>query len=87
MKHENSMKSFFVLDDFAAWQKEWQNMPEFIQEDLLPMQQIIINFATQEDVLAFSELIKQKLTPKTQSVWYPKVERENLLKYLYIDES
>ena len=34
----------------------------------------------------FAELVEQKLTYKTPSIWYPKVENENLKQYSYIDE-
>jgi len=86
MKRKDILQSFFNLEDFSKWKKEWVSMPEFVQEDLNAVQQIIINFATQEDVQAFSELIGQKLTSKTQSVWYPKAEIFNAINYIYTNE-
>ena len=62
-------------------------MPEFVQEDLQPIQQIIISFATREDVEEFAELIEQKLTSKTKSIWYPKAEIFNAINYIYTNES
>ncbi len=56
------------------WEKEWRGMPEFIQEDLSPTKQLIINFESEKDYNDFAELIGQKLTLKTQSVWYPEAE-------------
>ena len=87
MKENENLSPFFDTDDYLKWKKEWIGMPEFVQEDLEPIQQIIISFATREDVQDFSKLIRQKLTHKTKSVWYPKVDNENLLKYLYVDKS
>jgi len=49
----------------------WEGMPEFEQDDLSPIQTIKVNFATIQDREAFAELVGQKLTGKTQSIWYP----------------
>jgi ParB-like chromosome segregation protein Spo0J len=57
-------------------QDEWEGMPEFENEDLTPNKQIIISFKNQEDVDSFSKLIKQNITDKTKSLWFPKVENE-----------
>ena len=87
MKSKDIPQTFFDLEDFSKWKKEWVGMPEFVQEDLNAVQQVIINFATKDDVQAFAELIGQKLTSKTQSVWYPKAERFNAINYIYTNES
>lgn len=52
----------------------WQGMPEFKHEDLTACQSIHIHFKTVDDVRAFAELIKQPLTDKTRSIWYPQAE-------------
>lgn len=54
--------------------KEWEHMPEFVQEKDEPYQKIIVRFACQEDVEEFAKLIGQKITPKTTSIWHPKLE-------------
>ena len=72
--------------DLEPWRKEWQGMPEFVQEDLTAVQQIIVNFVTHEDVQDFAKLVDQKITHKTKFIRFPKTTNENLLKYLYIDE-
>jgi len=51
------------------------------------VQQIIVSFATREDVKDFAKLIKQNLTHKSNSIWFPKVETFESIKYLYVDES
>ena len=54
--------------------EEWLDMPEFKQEDLTPVRQIIVSFKTDEDVQEFANIVGQKLTDKTKSIWYPKQE-------------
>ncbi len=54
---------------------EWSGMPEFVQEKQEPFSQIIIRFETEQDLVEFEALIGQKLTPKTKSIWHPKLER------------
>ena len=53
------------------YQKEWEGMPEFEQKDLSATKQILVSFNSMEDYQKFSKLIKQKLTEKTRSIWYP----------------
>ena len=54
--------------------KEWSHMPEFVQEKDEPYQKIIVRFASQEDVDEFARLIGQPITPKTNSIWHPRLE-------------
>ena len=67
--------------------KEWEGMPEFNQKDLSAMKAIRVNFASQEDIDKFSKLVKQKITLKTRSIWYPKAEKIDMSSELYKDES
>jgi len=53
---------------------EWTDMPEFNQEDLRPKNQIIVSFKNAEDREAFANLLGQKITEKTKSLWYPEVK-------------
>ena len=55
----------------ADWQEEWQGMPEFVQERKKEHSKIIVRFETEEDLQHFAELIGQKLTSKTKSIWHP----------------
>jgi len=87
MKKENTLQSFFNLDDFSKWKKEWVGMPEFVHEDLTPIKQLIVSFATKEDFEEFSKLIGQKLTSRTQSIWYPEAEIGRTFNKIYINES
>jgi len=67
------MDQLFELD----WQREWQNMPEFVQEKNEAFAMVRVRFRTQEDLEDFARLINQKMTPKTKSIWHPQLERSN----------
>ena len=81
--NKNKLTLFDDFDEMQNWKEHWQDMPEFIVGDEKPHQQIIVSFKSKEDVEAFSKLINQKLTYKTKSVWYPKVERLKPSEYVY----
>ena len=68
-------------------EKEWQDMPEFVQEQQKPFSKIIVRCETEEDLQEFAELIGQKLTPKTKSIWHPKLVRGKNANKRYKDES
>lgn len=73
-KGEENLNLFEKQKEFD-WKDEWQDMPEFIQEKQEPFAKIIIRFACEEDLNEFAEMIGQKLTPKTKSIWHPKLIR------------
>ena len=64
-------KSLFNTDDFTSYSKEWEGMPEFISKDKKPFQQIIVSFRNYDDVKSFAKLLGLKVTPKSNSTWYP----------------
>jgi hypothetical protein len=66
---------------------EWEGAPEFDQEDKTAFQSIHLHFKNQEDIDAFAELVGQKITPKTRSIWYPEIEIERYADKRYSDES
>lgn len=72
------------LDDPLA---HWQGMPEFDQKDKTAFQSIHIHFGDQETVDTFAELIGQKITSHTRSLWYPVIEIERYADKRYSDES
>jgi len=60
---------------------EWVGMPEFEQEDLMPVYHVIVNFASQDAVQEFERLVEQNVprtSKRTGSIWFPKVERKKL---------
>jgi hypothetical protein len=69
-----------------AWKKEWQNMPEFVQEDLEPFKSLKVNFECESDLQEFAKLLDQNITLKTLSLWFPKYSRERPSKFLYINK-
>jgi len=66
------------------WEREWLNMPEFINENKKPFKQILINFKSKEDMIIFSNLVNQKITVLTKSINFPIKEDETISKYLYL---
>lgn len=68
-------------------QEEWAGMPEFVQEDKTSFRSVIVHFKSQDDVDAFAELIEQRLTDKTKSVWFPEAEIETYADKRYAAES
>mgnify|MGYP001560415163 FL=1 len=79
-------KPITILDDIE-WRKEWQDMPEFKLQNLTAIRSIKINFASQEDIDEFAKLIKQTITNKTKSLWYPKAEILVDIDKIYIDKN
>jgi len=71
---EHDMKdttpTLFEGELLQYWEEHWWGMPEFSHEDLSPIRQLIVSFATQEEVDQFEESIGQKITPNTRSVWF-----------------
>ena len=59
-----------VLDPLA----EWEDMPEYNQEDLLAYKTVYVHFRNEEDFKNFQQFIGQPMTDKTKSIWYPKQE-------------
>jgi len=68
-----------MLDDNAVtdFASEWENMPEFVQENAEAYRTIKVHFEADRDVDLFSKLIGQKLTDKTKSIWYPPQEKND----------
>ena len=66
---------------------EWSGMPEFNNKDLTPKRQLIISFRNEDDIKTFANLIKQNITDKTKSLWYPEAIQEKQFDKLYTDES
>jgi hypothetical protein len=77
------MKDLFGDEEFD-WQKEWQGMPEFVQDDMKSISSVVVNFLTVEDMNAFSELIGKRITFTTKSVLFPV---QQTTKKIYVDES
>lgn len=85
MKSGTASKLFEELEQADVFE-EWKDMPEFVQEKQEPYQQIIVRFRCKEDVEEFAQLIGQQLTPKTKSIWHPRLARGINANKVYIDE-
>ena len=66
------------------WEREWIDMPEFINENKKTFKQILINFKNKEDMDSFSKLIDQKITILTKSINFPIKKTEKISSYLYV---
>lgn len=55
---------------------EWNDMPEFDQQDKTAFRSIIVHFKSQEDVDEFAKTVFQKITDRTKMIWFPQIEIE-----------
>lgn len=69
------------------WEKEWKGMPEFKQLDMEPWKSVVVQFESEKDMLEFGRLVNQKITFKTPSIWFPKVDPTPAINKLWVDES
>ena len=70
-----------------SFREEWQNMPEYVQEDLTPYRVINVRFRNAEDVAEFEKLMNQRITEKQKTLWFPYAEPRKASIYRYVDES
>ena len=56
------------------WESEWQDMPEFVMEDLTPHRVINVRFRNDDDVKKFEELMSQEISAKQKTIWFPYAE-------------
>lgn len=68
------------------WQKEWKGMPEFKQLDMEPWKSVVVHFETEKDMIDFAKLMDQKITFKTPSIWFPKVDPTAAIDKIWIDK-
>lgn len=81
---DNEQEDLFFEGEW--WEAEWQDMPEFVQEEKGSYRKLIVHFATPEDAKAFGELIEQPLTHLTRSIWFPKADLANERGMIYIGD-
>ncbi len=57
-----------------VWKEAWAGMPGYNHQDLEPWRSIKVHFANAVDMKAFADLVGQRLTERTDSIWHPKAE-------------
>jgi hypothetical protein len=67
-----------------AWEEHWQGMPEFVQEDQSPFNEIVIKFRNRKDMENFMNLVDQKFTRLTKSIWFLKLEITSIKDKRYV---
>ena len=75
------------LADPVNYEQEWQGMPEFVSEDKSGYQRIVMHFRTKRDVQKFAKLIGQKITEKTEYLWFPEKIVESEVEEQWVSES
>lgn len=61
----------------------WNGMPEFHQPDQMPYRSLIVHFKDEAAITEFCRRIEQSVTPKTKSLWFPPVEKNDLVDKRY----
>ena len=72
-------------DEEFDWKKEWQDMPEFIQNDTKPIFSLTVNFLSVEDMNNFSEIIGKRSSFTTKSVIF--TNQDDKTRGIYVDET
>ena len=91
---QTSLVDFLGMDETAMVNSKhpnhadnhWKDMPEFVNEKKETFRTIYVHFRNQEDVDEFEKLIGQKFTPKTKSIWHPRLEKNDFTLTRWIDE-
>lgn len=76
----------FDKDEAAPWHEHWVGMPEFEQLDLAPYKSVIVHFANSRDMADFARLVEQRISVRTQSIWYPEAEIGRMVDKRFNDE-
>lgn len=74
-------------EDAINPEDEWQNMPEFVQDDKQPKRTIKVHFETEADVQAFAKCVGQQITDRTKYIWFPYQEKNSLKDKRYISNA
>jgi ParB-like chromosome segregation protein Spo0J len=57
-----------VVQDLSG---EWEDMPEFSEEDKSAYRTLLVHFMNDEDIEKFKKLVKQEFTEKTKFIYFP----------------
>ena len=74
-KRDKDKHGLLSLDEVNKFTKdayeEWREMPQYIQQRQQAKYELLVKFTSYKDVKEFAEMIGQKLTRKTKSIWHP----------------
>lgn len=62
---------------------EWENMPDFNQDDATPDSTIYVHFTNDKDRQDFAKLLGQNITEKTKTLWFPPQEQMDTKNKVY----
>lgn len=83
----NELAALEERPDPLDYDEHWRGMPEFSSENKEGFHSLIVHFETEQDMVAFAALLAQGITKKTKYIYYPKQQKEVMLKKGYVDES
>jgi hypothetical protein len=69
-----SEKNLTLFDASQWWEEYWDGMPEFRQEKKEPYAEVLVRFASAEDLEDFASKIGQKLGGRKHSIWHPRLK-------------
>lgn len=87
-----SQNLFLILDDEDnTTPYDWDDMPEFVQEDKEAFEEVTVRFRCKEDLETFAKLVDQLniIPPKKRkkSIWYPAIDRNANSLLFWVDET
>ena len=68
------------------WFDIWRGMPEYLHKDLTPYKQVLVSFRSPADFDRFSDVLGQRVGPRTRSIWFPEAEILHEIDWRYADE-
>lgn len=74
-----------LFDMPEDWREEWWGMPEFKMGDASPQYKVTMNFLTLEDLMEFSTKLNIKLSPLSDTAWYPPQKLDEPKEWVYVE--
>lgn len=64
-----------------SWEKHWKGTPRFSStKENIHIKELMVKFSTEEELEEFAKLLKQTITMKTKSIWFPAREATTSIK-------
>jgi hypothetical protein len=74
-RQERVSEQMNLFDLEPTWKDSWWSMPEFSMRDVRPKYRITVNLMTKHDLHEFSKATGVRVTERTNSMWYPNIEK------------